>query len=137
MAYGITCYVLSLALVLAFSAFYLFRPSFMPYHGDAVQRPWHDVDSRMQLLLLALMRALGMAWLSWLLISAFLLLLLLSKPVIFWQLATFQLLYLLAAIAPVVVAMRLRRQTGARTPVVSGALAALLSVLGFACITLS
>ncbi|MMZ51664.1 hypothetical protein D3C81_359330 [compost metagenome] len=58
MIYGMICYILSLALGLTFSMIYIFRSSFMPYHRDAVQRQWHEIDTRMQKLLLALMNAL-------------------------------------------------------------------------------
>jgi len=91
----------------------------------------------MQKLLLALMNALGIAWLSWLFFCVYLLIILLSGPVLIWQLATFQSLYLLSAMAPVYVAIRLRMQTGAKTPVAGGVIAAVLSVLGFVCILLS
>lgn len=58
MIYGMICYILSLALGLTFSMIYIFRSSFMPYHRDAVKRQWHEIDTRMQKLLLALMNAL-------------------------------------------------------------------------------
>jgi hypothetical protein len=128
---------MSLTLVLTFSLLYIFRSSFMPYHREAVQRQWHEIDTRMQKLLLALMKALGIAWLSWFLFGIYILIILLSRPLILWQLATFQILYLLSAIAPVFVAIRLRLQTGAKTPVVGGVTAAVLSVLGFICLLLS
>lgn len=137
MIYGMICYILSLALILTFSMLYIFRSSFMPYHRDAVNCQWHEVDIRMQKLLLALMNALGIAWLSWLFFCVYLLIILLSGPVLIWQLATFQSLYLLSAMAPVYVAIRLRMQTGAKTPVAGGVIAAVLSVLGFVCILLS
>lgn len=137
MIYGVICYIMSLTLVLTFSLLYIFRSSFMPYHREAVQRQWHEIDTRMQKLLLALMKALGIAWLSWFLFGIYILIILLSRPLILWQLATFQILYLLSAIAPVFVAIRLRLQTGAKTPVVGGVTAAVLSVLGFICLLLS
>ncbi len=137
MFYGLSFYILSLGLVLAFSIRYIFRPTFMPYHRDAVQREWQDIDTRMQKLLMALINALGMAWLSWLFVCVFLLIILLSGPVIFWQLALFQFLYLLGAIAPVFVAIRLRMQTGAGTPVIGGVMVAALSVMGFICVLMS
>ncbi|WP_273908643.1 hypothetical protein [Enterobacter bugandensis] len=90
----------------------------------------------MQKLLLALMKALGMAWLSWVFLCVYLLIILLSGSINFWQLAIFQILYLLSAIAPVFVAIRLRIQTGAKTPVAGGVMAAVLSVLGFIFISL-
>ncbi|HGM5813168.1 hypothetical protein QP585_24075 [Serratia ureilytica] len=137
MFYGVICYVLSLALVLLFSILYIFRSSFMPYHQNAVQRQWHEVDLRMQKLLLALMHALGVAWLSWFFFCVYLLTILLSGPVLMWQLVVFQAFYVFSTLAPVTVAIRLRLQTGAKTPVVGGAMAAALSVLGFICILLS
>ena len=136
MIYGIICYILSLMLVFTFSMFYIFRSSFMPYHRDAVERQWNEIDNRMQKLLLALMKALGMAWLSWIFLCVYLLIILLSGSINFWQLAIFQILYLLSAIAPVFVAIRLRIQTGAKTPVAGGVMAAVLSVLGFIFISL-
>lgn len=137
MFYGVICYVLSLALVLLFSILYIFRSSFMPYHQNAVQRQWHEVDLRMQKLLLALMHALGVAWLSWFFFCVYLLTILLSGPVLMWQLVVFQAFYVFSTLAPVTVAIRLRLQTGAKTPVVGGAIATALSVLGFICILLS
>lgn len=136
MIYGIICYILSLTLVLTFAMIYIFRSSFMPYHRDAVQCQWHEIAPRMQKLLLALMKALGMAWLSWVFFCVYLLIILLSGPVILWQLAIFQIIYLLSAIAPVFVAIRLRMQTGAKTPLAAGVMAAVLSVVGFTCILL-
>lgn len=112
MIYGMICYILSLTLVLTFSMIYIFRSSFMPYHRDAVQRQWREIDIRMQKLLLALMNTLGVAWLSWFFFSIYLFIILMSGPVVFWQLATFQTLYLLSVIAPMFVAIRFRMQTG-------------------------
>ena len=47
------------AILLVFGIIYLFRPSFMPYHGDAVMLDWYDVDQNIQYLILALMRAVS------------------------------------------------------------------------------
>lgn len=38
---------------------YLFRPDFMPYHADAVERSWGEVEPAFQTLTLALMRVVG------------------------------------------------------------------------------
>ena len=67
----------------------------------------------------------------------YLFIILMSGPVVFWQLATFQTLYLLSVIAAIFVAIRFRMQTGAKTPVGSAVIAAVLSVFGFICILLS
>jgi len=124
-------------MVLVFGLIYIFRTSFMPYHREAVQRQWHEIDNRMQQLLLALMNALGMAWLSSFFFSLFLLIILLTGPAIVWPLATFQAFYLFSVIAPVFVAIRLQMKTGAKTPVSVGIIAAALSLVGFICILLS
>jgi hypothetical protein len=38
---------------------YLFRPRFMNYHGHAIQRNWDQLGEEMQILILALMRAVS------------------------------------------------------------------------------
>ena len=43
---------------------YLFRLQFMPYHAIAVGKTWAEVDPAYQILLLALIRALGGAWIA-------------------------------------------------------------------------
>ncbi len=53
------CHLLATLIVAAFGATYLFRPEFMPYHSSAVGMPWADIGPSFQVLILALMRALG------------------------------------------------------------------------------
>ena len=45
------------SILLGFGLTYLLKGSFMPYHRDAVSVEWNGVDSKMQFLILALMRA--------------------------------------------------------------------------------
>lgn len=134
---GIGCYFLALLIVLLFSVAYLRRTSFMPYHQQAVCRPWHDIDPMMQKLLLALIHALGFAWFSWLLCCVFLLILLLSTPFEPGVWLIFQAVVLLSLVAPAIVAYGLKRHTGARTPVAGGLAAALLSSLGLVLLLVS
>lgn len=134
---GIGCYFLAFAVVLLFAVMYLWRNAFMPYHQQAVCRPWHEVDPAMQQLLLALIHALGFAWLAWLLCCVFLLILLLSSPFDPGVWLLFQSLILLALVAPVLVAAGLRRRTGAKTPVAGGVVAAFFSTLGFTLLLMS
>ncbi len=42
-----------------FGIIYLTRSSFMPYHADALEMEWSEVNREMQLLILALMRAVS------------------------------------------------------------------------------
>ena len=58
------CHLASAMLLLVFGLVYLFRSEFMPYHADAVAREWSAVEPPYQILILALMRATGGAWLA-------------------------------------------------------------------------
>jgi len=58
------CYALGTLIVTAFGIVYLVRPEFMPYHSVAVGLPWTAVDPSFQVLILALMRAVGSACLA-------------------------------------------------------------------------
>jgi hypothetical protein len=53
------CYVLSALLLMTFGVMYLTRSKFMPYHQQAIGIPWENLDTRMQTLLLTLMRVSG------------------------------------------------------------------------------
>jgi uncharacterized membrane protein len=43
---------------------YLFRSQFMPYHAIAVGKTWAEVTPAFQILLLALMKTIGGAWIA-------------------------------------------------------------------------
>ena len=43
---------------------YLLRPEFMPYHAVALGKSWAEIDEILQILLLALMKVIGGAWLA-------------------------------------------------------------------------
>ncbi|MEO1250749.1 MAG: hypothetical protein AAFW81_00205 [Pseudomonadota bacterium] len=49
---------------LALGAIYIFRESFMPYHGEALQLQWAELDPSFQVLLLALMDVAGAGWIT-------------------------------------------------------------------------
>lgn len=55
---SVATYLAALALLII-GSIYLTKNSFMPYHADAVQVSWESIDSKMQSLLLALMRAVS------------------------------------------------------------------------------
>ncbi|NER79939.1 MAG: hypothetical protein F6K42_10215 [Leptolyngbya sp. SIO1D8] len=58
------CHLAAALLLLIFGLVYLFRPEFMPYHSDALAREWSAVERPYQVLILALMRVTGGAWLA-------------------------------------------------------------------------
>jgi len=58
------CYLLGSLIATTFGIVYLVRPEFMPYHSVAVGMPWAAVEPSFQVLILALMRAVGAACLA-------------------------------------------------------------------------
>lgn len=64
MKLAFTCHLLAALLLSIFGLVYLFRPEFMPYHAVAVSQSWVDVEPSFQVLILALMRVVGGAWLA-------------------------------------------------------------------------
>ncbi len=60
----IILYGLSALVGYVFSALYLFRNEFMPYHAVALNTSWEEVDSAYQVLILALMKVSGGGWLG-------------------------------------------------------------------------
>jgi hypothetical protein len=58
------CYLLGTLTLTAFGTAYLVSPEFMPYHSVAVGMPWAAVAPPFQVLILALMRAVGGACLA-------------------------------------------------------------------------
>jgi hypothetical protein len=130
-------YALAFLIVVAFSTAYLKRSDFMPYHGIAIDRRWSEVEPRMQVLLLALIKVAGSAWLALALAGIFLLCLLFSRNGELTQLIVFQLFCLIAVTPPVAVAAYVRKKTNAPTPVRSGSLVVLLTLFGFTFAVLS
>ena len=53
------CYFLSGLVSMGFGMVYLFRTEFMPYHSVAVGMSWAEVPPNFQVLILALMKAVG------------------------------------------------------------------------------
>src|SRR5512134_1863567 len=61
---AVWCYLLGTLILTAFGIVYLVRPEFMPYHSVAVGMPWAAMTPPFQVLILALMRAVGAACLA-------------------------------------------------------------------------
>jgi len=64
MKVGFWCHLLATFLIGIIGLIYLFRSEFMPYHAIAVGKTWAEVDPAFQILLLALIRVLGGAWIA-------------------------------------------------------------------------
>ncbi|MBS2098889.1 hypothetical protein [Carboxylicivirga linearis] len=56
--------LLASVILMVLGIIYLFNPQYMPYHRQAVSLPWEEVPMEFQKLILALMKALGGAYLA-------------------------------------------------------------------------
>lgn len=57
-------YVIISLISLALGSIYIFRESFMPYHQQALQLQWNELDGSLQVLILALMDVAGAGWIT-------------------------------------------------------------------------
>ena len=64
MKIGFWCHLLATLQIGIIGLIYLFRSQFMPYHAIAVGKIWTEVDPAFQILLLALIRVVGGAWVA-------------------------------------------------------------------------
>jgi hypothetical protein len=58
------CYVLAIAGSGVFGVIFLLRDEFMPYHAVAAGMPWSEVPRSFQILIMALLKLSGGAWLT-------------------------------------------------------------------------
>lgn len=124
-------YTLAFLIIVTYSVVYLKRSEFLPYHSIAIARTWDEVDWRMKLLIMALIKVTGWAWLAVAIAGFMLLYLLFSSNAEFAQLIMFQVFCLIAVTPPIVIAIYVRRKTDAPTPIHSGSLVVFLTLLGF------
>jgi hypothetical protein len=102
----------------------------MPYHSDALQRGWDELDSQLQALLLGLMRAVGGGWLAVGLSVAFLLVFAFRAGEA-WARYAIPLVGLAAALPSLYAGLYVRNRTPASPPVKLVAVAVLLLIVGF------
>ena len=53
------CYALVVLLTFTFAMIYLTRSQFMPYHREAIGKPWVELEPAVRTIIFALMRAGG------------------------------------------------------------------------------
>lgn len=56
---GFISYYLTVILIILFGGLYMFKPSFMPYHAEIVHLNWSEIPATEQILVRALMIAVG------------------------------------------------------------------------------
>ena len=58
------CYLITAIISILFGIIYLVRSEFMPYHAVALEKQWIELDTKIQTLILALMRVAGGGFLA-------------------------------------------------------------------------
>lgn len=56
---GFSIYYITVILIILFGCLYMFKPSFMPYHAEIVHLNWNQIPETEQILVRALMIAVG------------------------------------------------------------------------------
>ncbi|MFK0033543.1 hypothetical protein [Pseudomonas monteilii] len=127
----LTSYGTALVIIGIFALTYATRSQFMPYHAAAIERPWHTLDTPLQLLLLALVRLVGWGWLA---IACAGLVMLYQLFALRLPMELLVLLqgYCLLAITPIIaVSSQVKRRTNGSPPVMISWVVMLLCWLGF------
>jgi hypothetical protein len=123
-------YALAALLSMAFGTIYLVRSQFMPYHQEALGKPWQQLDQGLQALLLGLMRTAGGGLLAGG-ISLIILLFIPYRAGEAWSLYAIPVIGLMTALPAFYATIFIRSRTQAHTPVAAGATGVGLIVIGF------
>ncbi len=129
MWWAFVCHLLVSLFLAIFGLIYLFQPEFMPYHAAAVGRKWSAVDPAFQILILALMKVAGGAWLA----TAGAMMVLLFKPFregARWVLWTVPAMGLTVAATSLYVTLYVAANTSATPPWLAAAFGVSLLVVG-------
>jgi len=59
-----SCHLLSTLFCISFGTIYLFRSTFMPYHGEAVEMQWSELEPATRVLFLSSMKLIGGMWIA-------------------------------------------------------------------------
>ena len=122
------CHLAAIVIVAAFGATYLLRSEFMPYHAVALGTTWSALNAPFQVLILALMKAIGGACLAVVAFGLFVLLVPFRQGAVwaFWALPIGGLLIAGGALYAMLL---VARNTPADPPWIAPALGALLVLI--------
>ena len=124
------CYFLTALIAFAYCFIYITRSEFMPYHKDAIELSWSELDKKLQVLILALMRAVGGGWLA-AGISIIFLLIFPFREGETWSLYAIPIIGLAASFMSLYATLFVKRNTQANPPVNLVVAVIILLVLGF------
>jgi hypothetical protein len=113
-----------------FAFMYLFRQEFMPYHAIAVNESWAQVDPRMQVLILALMRVSGGGWLG-VSIAMTILLVKYNKTDQLWLMTSLFFVGLAIVVPTLIATLLVKNHSGANPPWIAAAAAILVLLAGW------
>lgn len=133
---SVICFSIVILIGLLFAGLYLFRRKFMPYHADAVERPWSELDKEVRVLIIALMRVVGGGWLaSSLAMSIFMCLFILNGD----PFASIALVItgLAVSIPTLIATLIVKQRSKANPPVLAAVLSMVLLLAGLAIVLLS
>ena len=109
---------------------YLVHSTFMPYHQEALGKPWQQLDQNLRVLLIGLMRSVGGGLLATG-VSVALLILIPFRAGESWAIYSIPAILLLSAIPALYANTLIRSQTHAHTPFFGTSIVIGLSVIGF------
>lgn len=113
-----------------FGLIYLTRNQFMPYHAEALCLSWSEVEESMQVLILALMRAVGGGFLATGLAISILLLVPFRAGNI-WAIYTVPAISLCSVLGSLYATLLVKTKTPGTPPVFLSFLALMLTIVGF------
>lgn len=125
-----SCYLVGVLFLLGLAFTYLFRSEFMPYHAVAVGQSWADVDPAFRVLISALMKVAGGAWLATALAIGILLLIPFRKGMR-WAYWAIPAIGLPTSLSSLYATIDVARNTPASPPWMAAAFGTLLLVIGF------
>jgi hypothetical protein len=113
-----------------FGLIYLLRNQFMPYHAEALSLSWSELEENMQVLILALMRAVGGGFLATGL-AILVLLIIPFKTGNTWSIYTIPAISLCISIGTLYATLLVKTKTPGKPPIVLSILALALTIIGF------
>ena len=127
---SVICFSLVIINGLLFASLYLFRSKYMPYHADAVGKSWHELDSEIRILIIALMRVVGGGWMaSSIAIGGFMYLFIFSG--VLWASLAMVITGMAVCIPTLLATLIVKRRTKASPPIFAVLLSIVLLLTGF------
>ena len=115
---------------LIFFGIYFFKSEFMPYHKDAVEKSWGDIDKKFQILILAFMRAIAGGWLTASISIVFLVAIPFQDGEL-WSIIAIPIIGLVMTLSTLYASLYVKRNTDAKPPIGLVILAIVLLGFGF------